>query len=86
MFESRREFTDDEVISRGLRAASILDDDIYQEAIEGARETFYEEWLASSQVAAREAAWAKTHGLEAIERELRGIISDGEVAASRHED
>lgn len=86
MFQSRQEYTNDQEVLRGQRAAMILGDEVYQDAMELTRRTFYEQWLASSDPSDREAWWAKTHALEAIETELRGIISDGEVAASKQDD
>ena len=86
MLQSRQEYTGEQEVLRGRRAAVILGDEVYQDAVELARRAFYEQWLASSKPADREACWAKTHALEAIETELRGIVSDGEVAASKQED
>jgi hypothetical protein len=83
MARSRREFSADETIRRGQHASQILGDEVFKDAVEFARESFYEDWLATSDERDQYAAWAKTHGLEAVEKELRGIISDGEVAASR---
>lgn len=86
MARSRRKFSQDETIRRGTHASNILNNEVFQDAIEFARESFYEDWLATSDERDQYAAWAKTHGLEAIVTELRGIISDGEVAASRRGD
>ncbi len=74
-----------EVIRRGEQASAIMDSPVYREAVERAAENLYDQWLGAKEIADREAAWSKTHALEAIENELRGIVSDGEVAASQAE-
>ena len=79
-------YNDGEAIRRGQAASAIMDSPIFREAIERAAERFYEMWLGSEKVEDREAAWAKSHALSAIEDELRGIIADGEVAASEIEE
>ncbi len=74
-----------EAIRRGEQASAIMDSPIFREAVERAAENLYEFWLSSNKIEDREAAWSKTHALEAVENELRGIVSDGEVAASQAE-
>lgn len=86
MKRSRQEFTREERVRRGRHARSILDDEVFNDVLDLARESFYEDWLNTSDERDQYAAWAKTHGLEAFVTELRGIISDGEVAASGQDD
>lgn len=73
-------YTVSEAIRRGERASALMNDPVFREAVDRAAERFYELWLSSTVPADREAAWAKTHALGAIEDELRAIIADGEVA------
>jgi len=76
-------YTDDEAIRRGARAHAILGDEIFKEAVELAGQSFYDEWLHAKTPQVREAMWAKTLALGAVEDSLRSIMADGEVAASR---
>jgi DNA gyrase inhibitor GyrI len=79
------EYTVAEAIERGHRAYAVLNDSIFQESVARAELRFYDGWLAASKPEDREAYWAKTHALAAVQDELRNIVADGEVAASRVE-
>lgn len=67
-------------IERGRQAARMLDDAVFNGAVEDARQRFYEEWLSAGTPADREAAWAKTHALNAVGDSLRRTVSEGDFA------
>ncbi len=74
------EYTVAEAIERGHQAHAVLGDPIFQESMIRARQCFYDGWLAAKTPEDREAFWAKTHALAAVEDELRTIEANGEVA------
>jgi len=61
-------------------AQDILDSDVFKEAVERVEKRYHGEWLVGLTTEVREAAWAKTHVLDDVLRELRAIRDDGAVA------
>jgi hypothetical protein len=74
------ERTPAELVARGAFAAEVLGSEVLEDAFERAKAEFSKEWLSTTDPQRQQAAWAKTHGLDAIRRELRRIVGEGEYA------
>lgn len=70
-------------LAKGHRAGEILDDPVFQEAVEAAKARVYKAWVKSSSPAEREDLWRQHRMIDALPRELRSIRGDGAVA--RHD-
>ena len=68
---------------KGDRAAQILGSEVYQEAVEGAKQRIKDAWAAKDDAQERDALWHKLQAIEAVNTELR-IIRDRGIKA-RHE-
>lgn len=69
-----------EKAAMGKHAEHLVADEVFQRALEMAREEATKEWLESEEREAQFAAWAKHHAISAVEKQLRRIISDGQHA------
>lgn len=72
-----------ERIERGRRASAMLKDEVFQEAIESARQALITSFLDSPTFDEKKAlaAWATNKSLDVIEEDLRRTESDGQFAA-----
>jgi len=55
---------------KAQRALQLLEDPVLTEALEAARDTFVDDWIAAGTVEDREAAWGRVHGLAEVLRHL----------------
>jgi hypothetical protein len=51
---------------KARRAKQLLEDPVLTEALETARDTFVDEWIAAGTVEDREACWGRIHGLAEV--------------------
>jgi len=64
------------------RQAALLDrNDAFQEALAATRALFIRTWEQAETTVEREMCWAKVVGLDEVQRQLRRIMQQGEVAA-----
>lgn len=70
---------------KGQRAQIILDDEVYQEALENARQRIYREWQTEPSAGSRERLWFQQHALEALTAELKVLVNRGTEARRRKE-
>ena len=72
-----------ERIARGRRAAEMLEDPVYLEAVAAARKAAVDRFLDSDQPDQTRAvaAWAMDKALSLVRDELRRILSEGQFAA-----
>lgn len=63
--------------ARAEEAARILSGPVFADAMAFAQDSFRREWMEAETVEAREAAWAKTHALDEVQRQLRRIVNRG---------
>lgn len=61
--------------TKGERAAVILESEVYQDAIEGAKQRIKDTWAGAKAEVEREALWHKHQAIDAVTTELR-IIRD----------
>ena len=73
----------EERINRGLEAKRLLGHELFQEALLKVREAAVTAWEESDDPAVHAKCWAVRRAVSEVENELRTIINDGEVAASR---
>ena len=59
-----------DIQQKARRALQLLEDPVLTEALEAARDTFIDEWIAAGAVEDREAAWGRVHGLAEVLRHL----------------
>lgn len=69
--------------TKGERAAQILENEVYQEAVAGAKQRIKDEWAAASDPAKRDTLWHKLQAIEAVNRELEVIRGNGVVERER---
>jgi hypothetical protein len=80
LFDWPEQRLDPELIAaRGHRAAEIIRDEVFQEAMAEAERTFLHQWLNGETVQDREAAHAKMHALEDIRRIFDSYVADATV-------
>lgn len=72
---------------KAVRVRQILDDSVFQEAVETAREVILSEWRATdpNDYQTRETLWMRERGIDDILRQLRAILDRGAVAENRKE-
>lgn len=68
-----------DVLQKGEHAAQILENEVYKEAVAGAKQRIKDEWAAAKVPSEREALWYQLQAIEAVNRELviirdRGIV------------
>jgi hypothetical protein len=76
----RPKYSTDEQVERGMAAGRMLRDDIFREAVEETELLWIGNWLDATATDERDRCWAVIHALGELERTLRSIESDGEVA------
>lgn len=72
-------------IQAGRQAERMLDDEVFQRAVQRADETYVQEWRESNTVEARERAFMKQKVLDDVVKELRGIVNRGTYAEHEKE-
>lgn len=75
------EFTQEQQIERGRRAAALLSDPLVEEVFTRAKEEFVAEWLSTNVADEQMLSWAKVHALDAVIVQIRRVQADGEYAA-----
>jgi hypothetical protein len=70
-------------IESGRRAALILADPVFQEALRAADERFIYQWRHATTAADRERAHALQAALSVVIQELETIVGRGDIAQSR---
>jgi hypothetical protein len=75
--------TGDEALRFGERAQTLLSDPVMQLAFDRTELKTLRTWKNATSPAEREKAWAMTHALEELRRELRIIADDGEHARAK---
>lgn len=81
LFDGREESRSlEEIQAAGIRAAQVLDDEVFQEAWEEAEMAIVKRWLGFKTTDERESCWYAMQALEAVRAQLRTIQSNGEVA------
>lgn len=71
---------------KAVRALQLLEDEVLTEALEAARDTFIDEWIASGTVEDREAAWGRIHGLAEVLRHLVWLAEQYEQPEGEEEE
>ena len=71
--------------TRGERAARILEDEVYGDAVNGAKHRIKDKWGATDDPAQRDALWHQLQAIEAVTRELKIIRDNGIVERRKHE-
>lgn len=71
--------------SKGQSAERILTDEVFQEAVEGAKARLKDEWAAAESRDIRESLWHQLKALDAVPRELRSIRDRGVMHRSDRE-
>ncbi len=61
------------------KAAEILEDEVYQAAVKGARASLKDEWAAATSPQQREALWHKYAAIDEVSRALRRIRDKGKA-------
>ena len=69
------------LINRAQEAHRLLNSPVFDEAVAATRALFVREWRSADTVAKREMCWAKEVGLDEVARQLKRMVSQGEVAA-----
>lgn len=72
-----------DALQKGDHAAQILGNEVYVEAVGGAKQRIKDTWAAAKSPAEREALWHQLQAIEAVTTELR-IIRDRGIK-ERHE-
>lgn len=72
-------------IKEGNVARRILEDDVFQKAVDTADERFVEEWRTAEDVDGRERAHAKQEALQAVVEQLKVIVDRGEFEEHQQE-
>lgn len=69
-------------IDRGNRATAILDNELFQEAIQSLRDTYKNAWEQSSMKDSdsRERVWALLRGLNDMEQHFKSLVTTGEMS------
>jgi hypothetical protein len=72
----------DQEISRGQRAAEVLDNDLYREAFDTLKARLMQQWAESParDKEGRESLWLMTRLLENVESHLSEIMQTGKMA------
>ena len=70
---------------RGERAAQILANEVYQQAVKAAAERFKDEWGRTEDPERRDSLWHQLKAVEAVTRELTIIRDNGIVARDKRE-
>lgn len=74
-----------DVETKADRAAQILDNEIFKEAAERAKQRMKDAWANEEDPQKREALWQQYKASEAVTRELTIIRDNGIVARHRHD-
>lgn len=72
-------------IQAGRQAERMLDDEVFQRAVQRADENYVQEWRESATVDERERAYMKQKVLHDVVKELRGIVNRGTYAEHEKE-
>lgn len=72
-----------DAIEKGNQAQRILNDPVFQEAVQAADEQFIHDWRSAHTVEGRERAHARQAALQAVVQELEVIIGRADVERSR---
>lgn len=72
------------IVQRAEEANRLLNGEVCAEVFDACRELFRREWEDSDpeDAARRELCWAKVQGLNEVQRQLRRMVRQGEVAAT----
>ena len=68
--------------TKGERAGQILENEVYLEAIEGAKQSIKDEWVRAQGTTEREALWHQYRAIEGVTKQLR-IIRDRGILERR---
>lgn len=71
--------------TKGERARQILENEVYQEAVQGARQRLKDQWSNESSGEARERLWLKLKAIDAVTNELAIIRDRGIVERNKNE-
>jgi hypothetical protein len=71
--------------TKGDRAAQILETEVYQEAVMGAKQRITMEWAQAEDPALREDLWHKLQAIDGVTTELKIIRDRGIVARQKRE-
>jgi hypothetical protein len=74
-----------EAIRLGEAARRLIDDNALQLAMERLERKLVRQWHQSKDPVEQSRAWAMTHALTELQRELQIIIDDGEHARLQHD-
>lgn len=75
-----------DTVREGRIARRMLEDDVFERAVDRADETFVEQWRSADTMEEREQAHAKQAALAEVIRQLRIIADDGKLAEQAVED
>lgn len=75
-----------EQMARASRAAQLINDEIFAEAIDGLRAQLMARWLISPDCDERERIWMSVHLVEQIRQALVTMISNGNLAQRQLEE
>jgi hypothetical protein len=67
-----------ELQERARRARQILDDPVFQAALQMAEQDCISDWIAATTVEAREQIWARMGAMQAVQQSLTAFITYGE--------
>jgi hypothetical protein len=67
-----------ELQERARRARQILDDPVFQAAVQLAEQDTIDDWIAATTVEGREQAWARMQSMQAVQQSLTAFITYGE--------
>lgn len=71
--------------TKGERAAQILDNEVYSEAVKSARHRIQDDWAGQTNAESRERLWHTLQAIEAVTRELAILRDNGIVARKKRE-
>jgi hypothetical protein len=74
-----------DVATKADRAAQVLANEVYQEAVAGAKQRLKDSWAAADDPVQRDALWHELKAIDAVTRELTIIRDNGIVARHRHD-
>lgn len=67
------------------RARQILDNEVFQEAMERAKTKIMDRWTQATSEKEREGLWHRYHALDAVRVALNAIEGDGQMARHKRE-
>lgn len=65
------------------RAKALLDNELFKEAFDAIRAGLHKEWARSANIDQRENAFWQLNGLDLVERNLKALITNGDLAEQR---